>query len=108
MNSLLSARLNDEVAPPFIHACDHPTAHRCTSIITRMEWCQQNKTKAGTEAEFEGWDAEEEGLKDALLRRDGSDKYQYSSMTLRHRYQLGLEDGQTLLRVALMRGVGNR
>lgn len=73
--------------------------------MTHMEWCQQNRMKARTEAESEGWSAEEEGLRDALLHKDGIAKYQYSSPSLRHRYQLGLEDGQTLLRLAVLEGV---
>ena len=98
MNHLLSAPLNHEGVRPSSHDCDDPTMHRCTPIMTRIEWCRQNKMKARTEAEFEGWDAEEEGLRDALLRRDCIYKYQHSS--LRSRYELGLEDGQALLRIA--------
>ena len=105
MNSLLSAPVDCEGVPSSIHAGENPTPHRCAPIITRMEWCQLNRRKARTEAESEGWAAEEEGLRDALLHRDGIDKYRYSSTRLRDRYQLGLEDGQTLLRVALLEAI---
>ena len=105
MNTLLSAPLNTEVLWPSTKACDIPTTHHCTSIMTRIEWCQQNRMKARTEAESEGWCAEEEGLRDALLQKDGIDKYQYSSTSLRNRYELGLQDGQILLRLAFLEGV---
>src|SRR3712207_7015417 len=42
------------------------------------------------------------GLRDALLHRDCTSKYSCSKTSLRTRYQLGLEDGQTLLRMAVV------
>ena len=105
MNSLLSAPLNTEVLWFSTKSGENPTTHHCTSIMTRMEWCQQNRVKAGTKAESEEWCAEEEGLRDALLHKEDMGRYQYSSTTLRTRYELGLEDGQILLRLAVLEGV---
>jgi hypothetical protein len=102
VNSSVSAPLDNEVVTASLHAYENVATQRCTAIMTRMEWCQQNKIKARTEAEVDEWCAEEEGLRDALLHRDCVSKYQYCSESLRTRYQLGLEDGQTLLRVALI------
>ena len=106
MNSLLSAPLNTEVLWLSPKAGENPTTHHCTSIMTRLEWCKQNRMKARTENESEGWSAEEEGLRDALLHTDGIDKYQYSSTRLRNRYEQGLEDGRILLRLAVLEGAG--
>ena len=98
MNRLLSAPLNHEVVRPSSHDCEHPTMHRGTPIMTRIEWCQQNKMKARTEAESEGWDAEEEGLRDACSVETAS--ISINIVVYAPRYQLGLEDGQALLRIA--------
>ena len=51
-----------------------------------------------TEAELEGWCAEEEGLRDALLGRDRTFQYCYGPPAILERYTMGLEDGRALIR----------
>ncbi len=70
------------------------------SIINRIEWCRRQRTQARTKPELEGWRAEEEGLRDALLHRDHMKQYRYSPPDVFERYAMGLHDGQAMLRVA--------
>jgi hypothetical protein len=70
------------------------------SIMARIEWCQRLARHVCTQSELEGWCAEEEGLCDALLDRDRTSNYRYSSATVLERYILGLEDGRALARAA--------
>ena len=76
------------------------TAHTSTSLVARIEWCRRQEMQARTEAELEGWCAEEEGLRDALFKRDCTCQYRYSQPAVFERYAMGLEDGQALLRAA--------
>ena len=76
-----------------------------TSLIARIEWCQRQGTQARTQAELEGWRAEEEGLRDALLNRDRMYQYRCSPAGVLERYAMGLEDGQVLIRVARGNGI---
>jgi hypothetical protein len=70
-------------------------------VIFRMEWCLRQKTKAHP-AEHDGWHAEEEGLRDALLNRDHLNDYRHAPPEVLERYVLGLQDGQALIRAAWM------
>jgi hypothetical protein len=72
------------------------------SIASRIAWCQQQKTMARTACEVEGWTAEEAGLRDALLSRDYRLHYQYSPADVFERYVMGLQDGLTLIRAAIV------
>ena len=72
------------------------------TIISRIEWCRRQRTKARTQSELEGWRAEEEGLWDGLLRRDLPKSYRSSVPRVFERYVMGFQDAQALIRVALV------
>ena len=69
-------------------------------VTFRIVWCRQQRVKARTDLEVEAWRAEEEGLRDAVLRRDHVHKYRKRSPILFERYVLGFQDGKALMRVA--------
>jgi hypothetical protein len=71
-----------------------------TSIISRIEWCRRQRIQARTHAELEGWRAEEQGLRDAILNRDHTKHYRYSPPGVFERYAMGFLDGQALIRLA--------
>ena len=71
-------------------------------VLFRIEWCRQQRTKVHAGTEHEGWRAEEEGLRDALLNRDHTSEYRHASPALLERYVLGFQDGQALIRAAWM------
>lgn len=73
-----------------------------TFILSRIEWCRQQRTQERTEPELEGWRAEEEGLRDALFHRDHTNQYWYRPPAVVERYAMGFEDGQALIRLAWM------
>jgi hypothetical protein len=68
------------------------------SIASRIEWCRQQSTQARAPRERAGWQAEEEGLRDALFNRDHTTQYQQGPPAAFERYALGLQDGHALLR----------
>ncbi len=70
------------------------------SILARIEWCWWQSTQALTEPELDGWRAEAEGLRDALLNRDHMNHYRDSPPSVFERYVMGFEDGQALIRLA--------
>ncbi len=70
------------------------------SVTFRIVWCRRLRVKARTDLEVEAWRAEEEGLRDAVLRRDHVTKYRGRSPILFERYVLGFQDGKALMRVA--------
>ena len=72
-------------------------AYATKSIASRIDWCRRQKIQACALHEREGWQAEEEGLQDALLHRDHTTQY---PLGLFERYALGLQDGHALLRTA--------
>jgi len=76
--------------------------YQTKSIASRIEWCRQLSTEARTPLEREGWQAEEEGLRDALFNRDHTNQYQQSPLCVYGRYVLGLQDGEGLIRAAAM------
>ena len=69
-------------------------------VAFRIVWCRRQMVKARTDLEVEAWRAEEEGLRDAVLRRDHVNKYRERSPILFERYVLGFQDGKALMRVA--------
>jgi hypothetical protein len=68
------------------------------SVASRIEWCLLQKTQARAQLEREGWKAEEEGLRDALLNRNHTNQYQDCPHGVFVRYVMGLQDGQALIR----------
>lgn len=69
-------------------------------IDIRIDWCRRQIARARTEPEVEGWQAEQDGLRDALLNRDHTKDYLLCPPEIRQRYVLGLQDGLALLRTA--------
>lgn len=67
-------------------------------VISRIVWCRRQRAKAHTDHELEAWRAEEEGLRDAVLRRDHVNKYRHRSSILFERYLLGFQDAKALMR----------
>jgi hypothetical protein len=67
-------------------------------IVSRIEWCRRQKKQARTPLEFAGWRAEEEGLRDAILKTDHTKQYRQSPPVVFERYAMGLQDGQVLMR----------
>ena len=72
------------------------------SITFRIVWCRRLRRQAPTRAEEEGWLAEEQGLRDALLTRDHSYHYRSQLPSVFDRYLLGFQDAQALIRMASM------
>jgi hypothetical protein len=73
-------------------------AYATNSITSRIEWCQRQRAKARAQLELEEWQAEEEGLIDALFNRDHTNQYQHCPPGVSERYVMGLQDGQALIR----------
>ena len=69
-------------------------------VTFRIVWCRRQRAQARTDLELAAWRAEEEGLRDAVLRRDHVHKYRERSPILFERYVLGFQDGKALMRVA--------
>ncbi len=69
-------------------------------LTFRIAWCREQMALACTEFESDGWRAEEDGLRDALLNRDYTDHYRLSSPEIFERYLRGFQDGTILLRAA--------
>ncbi len=74
-----------------------PTLH---PINVRIAWCRRQREQACSESELDGWRAEEDGLRDALLKRDHVEDYRLSHPEILDRYVMGFEDGTALLRAA--------
>lgn len=71
------------------------------SVEARIEWCRQQKARAGQRIDKEGWNAEAEGLRDALLSEDHSSLYRDCAPAVFERYVMGLQDGRALVLVAV-------
>lgn len=69
------------------------------TILARIEWCQRKRALADTDLEGERWQAEADGLRDALLSRNMAGHYCGSRADVLDRYATGLCDGQLMLRV---------
>jgi hypothetical protein len=70
------------------------------SIASRIDWCRQQSTQACAPLECAEWQAEEEGLRDALFNRDHTTQYQQGPLRVFERYAMGLQEGHALLRTA--------
>lgn len=66
-------------------------------ITARIEWCRQRSRQAPSEPEADGWQAEADGLRDAVMKRDHREDYRLCSSEIRERYLLGLQDGIAML-----------
>lgn len=107
MNSLLPARKKDleDLKKPGLGrpSCDsldrQRKAETSIPLAARIEWCRRQRRQAPTQSEVEGWRAEEEGLRDALFKRDGTYQHRDSPPTVFERYAMGLEDGRSLIRL---------
>lgn len=74
---------------------------RATHPITvRIEWCRRQSAQARTEPEVDGWGAEADGLRDALMNSDHTDNYRQCPPEILRRYLLGFQDGTALLQAA--------
>jgi len=71
------------------------------SFRTRIEWCERLRKMAVTREEEEGWRAEEAGLLDAFLGIDRTELTTNCHPHRLNRYQLGLRDGRTVMRMSL-------
>jgi len=71
-------------------------------ITSRIAWCQRQKSQSGVSLDLEEWNAEEEGLRDALLNRDHTNQYRSCSPGVFERYVTGLQDGLALIRISAM------
>ncbi|MGQ0556807.1 MAG: hypothetical protein ACT4PN_12775 [Nitrospiraceae bacterium] len=74
--------------------------HATHPITVRIEWCQRQSAQARTEPEVDGWSAEADGLRDALMNSDHTDTYQLCPPEIFRRYVMGFQDGTALLRTA--------
>ena len=70
------------------------------SITSRIVWCRRFRRQAPNHSEKDGWRAEEQGLRDALLMRDHSNHYRSCLPEVFARYLMGFQDAQTLIRMA--------
>ena len=70
------------------------------SLGSRIEWCRRQSTQARAPLERAGWQAEEEGLRDALLNKNHTHQYQPGSPCVFERYAMGLQYGREVLRTA--------
>ncbi|MGC4099625.1 MAG: hypothetical protein QM706_21230 [Nitrospira sp.] len=71
----------------------------------RIEWCRRQSAQARTEPEMDGWRAEEDGLRDALMNSDHADDYRLCPPEIFRRYVLGFQDGTALLRASRVQRV---
>jgi hypothetical protein len=74
-------------------------------IKVRIEWCRRQSAKARTEPEMDGWRAEADGLRDALMNSDHTDSYRLYPPEVFRRYVLGFQDGTALLQAARLHRV---
>jgi len=72
------------------------------SIASRIEWCRRQSPKARTPLERAGWQAEEDGLRDALLNKNHTYQYQQGQPGVFERYAMGLQYGHEVLRTAFV------
>ena len=69
-------------------------------VNLRIEWCRRQSAQARTEPEVDGWRAEADGLRDALMNSDHTDDFRLCPHEIFQRYVLGFQDGTALLRAA--------
>ena len=70
------------------------------TVNIRIEWCKRQSAQARTESEVDGWRAEADGLRDALMNSDHTENYRLCPPEIFQRYVLGFQDGTALLRAA--------
>jgi len=75
-------------------------AYATTSLASRIEWCQRQRAQACAPRERAEWQAEEEGLWDAVFNRDHMTQYQQGPAAVFERYALGLQDGHAMMRTS--------
>lgn len=96
----LFAQFTYTVANPDLSPNENAMDYTINPVTFRIVWCRRQRAKARTDLEVEAWRAEEEGLRDAVLRRDHVHKYRDRSPILLERYMLGFQDAKALLRAA--------
>jgi hypothetical protein len=74
-------------------------AYATNRLMARIEWCHEQKMHTQGQRESEEWHAEEDGLRDALLNEDHSNRYKSRLPGAYARYLIGLQDGRDMLRV---------
>lgn len=74
-------------------------------VNVRIAWCTRQCAQACSEPEVDGWRAEADGLRDALMNRDQTDTYRLCPPEILRRYELGFQDGTALLRAAQVQRV---
>ena len=79
--------------------------HATHPIAVRIEWCRRQSAQARTEPEVDGWSAEADGLRDALMNSDHTDIYQLCPPEILRRYVMGFQDGTALLQTARVQPV---
>lgn len=79
--------------------------HTSDPITVRIEWCRRQSAQARTEPEVEGWRAEADGLRDALMNSNHTDTYQLCPPEVLRRYMMGFQDGTALLQAARVQRV---
>ncbi len=79
--------------------------HATNPITVRIEWCRRKSAQARTEPEIDGWSAEADGLRDAVLNSDHTDTYRQCPPEILRRYVLGFQDGTALLQAARVQRV---
>ena len=89
-----------KVVSPDLSIKEDAMDYTTNPLTFRIVWCRRQRVKARTYLEAEAWRAEEEGLRDSVLRRDHATKYRGRSPVLFERYVLGFQDGKALIRVA--------
>jgi len=72
------------------------------SFASRIEWCRRQSMQARAPLERAGWQAEEEGLRDALLNNNHTYQYYQGPPGVFERYTMGLQYGREVLRTAAM------
>ena len=72
------------------------------SIASRIEWCRRQSMHVCSPREVAGWEAEEDGLWDALLNRDRTNQYRQRPPELFARYAMGLQDGRVMMRMTMI------
>lgn len=69
-------------------------------INLRIAWCQSQSAQACTEPEVDGWRAEADGLRDAVMNADHTNSYRLCPPEILRRYVQGFQDGTALLLAA--------
>ena len=60
--------------------------HATNLVSVRIEWCRRQSAQARTEPEVDGWGAEADGLRDALMNSDHTDNYRQCPPEILRRY----------------------